>query len=56
MKLSVLSSSSKANSYLIHNENEVLIIEAGLPLSAVKEKLNFDISNIVGVVISHAHL
>lgn len=55
MKLTVLASGSVANSYLIHNENEVLLIEAGVRLSKVKQALNFDLSHIVGCLVSHAH-
>jgi len=56
MKISVLASGSKANSYIIHNDNEALIIEAGLPLIDVKKALNFNLTSIVGMIISHAHL
>jgi phosphoribosyl 1,2-cyclic phosphodiesterase len=55
MKLTVLGSSSSGNCYLIHNENECLIVECGVRLSEVKEALNFNISIIVGALVSHAH-
>lgn len=56
MKLMCLGSSSKGNSYILKGENEVLIIEAGISFKEVKQKLNFKISKIVGVCVSHAHL
>lgn len=55
MKLKVLGSSSKGNCYLLYNDSEVLIIEAGLKFSAIKEALNFDLSKVVGVLCTHEH-
>lgn len=56
MRLICLGSSSKGNCYLFESKSQVLILEAGLPLKAVKEALNFDISNVVGCCITHEHL
>lgn len=56
MKIQVLGSSSKGNGYIITEGNETLVIEAGVSLSEVKQALNFDISKIQGVCISHEHL
>lgn len=55
MKLHVLGSSSKGNCYLFESKSQVLILEAGLPLKAVKEALNFDLSRVAGCIISHLH-
>jgi phosphoribosyl 1,2-cyclic phosphodiesterase len=55
MKLTVLGSSSTGNGYIIHNENEALIIEAGIRLSELKIALDFNISRIAGCLISHCH-
>lgn len=55
MQLTVLGSSSAGNCYLFESKSQVLILEAGLPLKAVKEALKFDISKVVGCVISHEH-
>lgn len=55
MKLKVLGSSSAGNCYLLHNDTEALIIEAGLPFLEVKKALNFNVKKIVGVVVGHAH-
>lgn len=56
MKLKVLGSGSSGNCYILENETEALIIEAGLPFMEVKKALDFNISKIQGVVISHEHL
>lgn len=55
MKVKVLGSSSSGNCYLLENENETLVIEAGVRFSEVKKALDFNISKIVGCIISHEH-
>lgn len=56
MNLTVLSSSSYGNGYILTaNNGSSLLIEAGLPLLKVKEKLNFDISNVKGLIATHVH-
>jgi Metal-dependent hydrolases of the beta-lactamase superfamily I len=55
MRLRVLGSSSKGNCYLLYNDSEVLVIEAGVKFSAIKEALNFDFSKVVGVLCTHEH-
>lgn len=55
MKLTCLGSGSAGNCYLLHNETECLVIEAGIPFKEVKKVLDFNISKIVGVVVSHEH-
>ena len=55
MKLICLGSGSSGNCYLLEGDTECLVIEAGLPFKTVKKALNFNISKIVGVVVSHSH-
>lgn len=55
MKLTVLGSSSSGNCYIIHNESECLIIEAGINIKHVNTAIDFDISIIDGVLCSHKH-
>jgi len=55
LKLTCLGSGSAGNCYLLHNETECLVIEAGVPFKAVKKALDFNISKIVGIVVSHEH-
>jgi len=55
MKLKVLGSSSLGNCYILENEQEALIIEAGIKMSEVKKALRFNISKIVGAIITHEH-
>ncbi len=55
MKLTCLGSGSAGNCYLLHNKTECLVIEAGIPFKEVKKALDFNISKIVGIVVSHEH-
>jgi len=55
MKLRVLGSSSLGNCYLLENDGECLILEAGIPFKEVKKALDFNISKIVGVFVTHEH-
>lgn len=56
MKLSVLASSSSGNCYCLENDNECLILEAGVKFLDVKKHLDFNVNKIKGVLISHEHL
>lgn len=55
MKLHVLGSSSSGNGYILEGETSALVVEAGVPFLVAKKALNFDISKIEGVLISHCH-
>lgn len=55
MRLFVLGSGSSGNCYLLENETECLVIEAGLPYSEVKKAVDFQTRKIAGVIISHEH-
>lgn len=55
MELSILGSSSNGNCYIIQNETEALVIECGVSFKEVKKALNFNISKVVGALVSHEH-
>lgn len=55
MKLKVLGSGSSGNCYILENDTEALIIEAGVSFKEVKIALDFNIKKIVGVVVGHQH-
>lgn len=56
MILKVLASGSSGNCYLLTAGDEVLILDAGIPIKSIKRGLNWDISRIAGVCVTHAHL
>lgn len=55
MELTVVGSSSKGNGYVIQNDEEAIIIEAGIGLSEIKKALDFNIRKVKGCLISHTH-
>ncbi len=55
MKVSVIGSSSKGNGYLLHSNNEALIIECGVRFAEVKKLLNYNTSIIAGCLVTHEH-
>lgn len=55
MFIKVLGSSSAGNAYVVGDDKEQLIIEAGMPLHKVEEALNFNLCSVQGVLISHEH-
>ena len=48
-------SSSKGNLYTVDDGTTRLMIECGLPFTKTKEALDFQVSSIDGVLISHCH-
>jgi phosphoribosyl 1,2-cyclic phosphodiesterase len=55
MKLKVLGSGSSGNCYLLENQNECLIIEAGVHIKDLKIALNWNTEKVVGCIITHEH-
>ena len=55
MKLKALGSGSSGNCYILENESEALIIEAGLPFMEVKKALDFNVRKIKAVITTHIH-
>jgi phosphoribosyl 1,2-cyclic phosphodiesterase len=55
MRLIVLGSSSKGNCYILENDSEALILEAGVKFAEVQCALNFNVGKIAGCLITHEH-
>ena len=55
MKLKCLGSGSKGNSYILQGGEETLLLEAGIPYKGILKGLDFNLSNVAGVLISHEH-
>lgn len=54
-RIKVVGSGSSGNCYLLETTKETLIIEAGLTFAKIQNGLNFDLSKVVGCLISHEH-
>lgn len=55
MKLTVIGSGSTGNGYVIQNESEALILEAGMPLDKAKQALGFNVGKVAACLITHNH-
>lgn len=55
MQLTVIGSSSKGNAYILHNEQEALLIECGVHFTDIKKHLNFNLKKVVGCLVTHEH-
>lgn len=55
MKLKVIGSSSKGNCYVLETASEALIIECGVRFDQVKAALQFNLSKVVGCLVTHEH-
>ena len=53
--MTIIGSSSSGNSYVLQNDSEALIIEAGMKLIEVKKALDFNTAKVKGCIVSHAH-
>ena len=56
MNIKVIGSGSSGNCYRIDDGKTALLIECGLPIKKIKEKLNFNLTGICGCLLSHSHL
>ena len=55
MLLKVIGSSSAGNGYILENDREALLIEAGCRFAEVKEALGYNIRKVTGCIVSHEH-
>lgn len=53
--LRVLGSNSKGNCYLLSTSKETLIIECGMKYKDILEGLDYDLSKVVGCLVTHEH-
>lgn len=55
MTLKVLGSSSSGNCYILQNDREALILDAGVRPQEVKRALGYDVAKVCGCLITHEH-
>lgn len=49
-------SSSNGNAYALYSDNgQILLLDAGLPVMEIKKMCDFNITDIVGCLVSHGH-
>ena len=54
-RLITVSSGSIGNSYILECKDEILLLELGVSLDKIKRALNFNLSKVVGCIVSHSH-
>ena len=55
LRLKCIGTGSNGNCYLLQADKDILILDAGLPIKAIKKALDFDFSNVAGCVVTHEH-
>ena len=55
MTLTVIGSSSEGNAYVLQNAGEALLLEAGISFKKVLPALDYDVSKVQGVLVTHEH-
>lgn len=56
MNLKIISSSSRGNAYILEGKKQSLLIECGVAWKYIQTALEWNISKVVGCLVSHAHL
>lgn len=55
MELKIISTGSIGNAYILSNGDEALLIECGVNIKDIKKALDFDLSKVVGCLVTHEH-
>ncbi len=55
MTLNVIGTGSNGNCYYLRNADECLILDAGIPFKQTMRGLDYKVSDISGVLITHGH-
>ena len=55
MNLKVIGSGSSGNAYVLETEKGSLMIECGLPLRKIQQAMNFSMTGVQGLLLSHFH-
>lgn len=53
--LRVVNSGSYGNSYILECKGEYLLIELGVSYKKIMKMINYNLKDIVGVIVSHSH-
>lgn len=55
LEIKVIASGSKGNCYYLNDGSTALLLECGIKFKDIQKALNFDLSQIKGVLVSHEH-
>lgn len=55
IRLKIIGSGSSGNCYVLENDKEKLLLDLGLTKSEIVKGMDYDISHVVGCVVTHKH-
>jgi phosphoribosyl 1,2-cyclic phosphodiesterase len=55
LTLTTLASGSSGNCYLLSCDDETLILDCGIPIKEIKKGLDYNVSNVNAVLVTHGH-
>ena len=55
MFMRCISTGSNGNSYVLCNNNEILLLDLGIERKRIMKAIDFQISAVVGCLVSHEH-
>ncbi|MEG1256650.1 MBL fold metallo-hydrolase [Clostridium sp.] len=53
--IKVIATGSKGNAYVLQAGGEILLLELGIKFNDIKKALDFNLSNVVGALLTHEH-
>ena len=53
--IKVVATGSRGNFYILEAGEEILLLECGIQIKQIKKALNFDLSKVVGCLLTHSH-
>lgn len=53
--IKVIATGSRGNFYILEAGEEILLLECGIQIKEIKKALNFDLSKVVGCLLTHSH-
>ena len=56
LNLKTISTGSKGNSYVLKNNNDILLLDLGVTVKEIKKAIDFKILDVAGCIVSHGHL
>lgn len=55
MFIRCIGSGSSGNSYALFCDNEILLVDLGMSRKDILKAIDFNVSNVVGCLVSHEH-
>ncbi len=56
MLLKCTSTGSSGNNYWIEHNNQIILLDAGVPIADIKKSIDYRVGDVVGCLVTHHHL